>query len=374
MFGEALEVQYICARNIKTRNMKRITRILFIALAMIMAGGASVKLLAHDFEIRLKSGNVLFFNVTDTLKKTVEVTYGGSATQTRDSLPEGELVIPGALRRDSVTYIVSSIGPRAFSGAAKLVKVTIPSSVKKIGDYAFEDCGALKEIVLGPVDQVLGKEVFRNCTSVSSVVFGVKWRRVNLAEFRWSDSLKMVRIPASVADIKGLKNLEHLEHIEIESGNRKFSSYDGMLYSANGKTFYACPCGRKGNIAVKQGTETVLEGAFRACPGVESVDFPSSLSKMSYLEFSDEKNVKRISFASGVPPRTAVKDGTEVFALRIASQDMVISVPDSAYRTYCSAICSSDGEYCNIGGKQAGVCVAATMASSANIVKHSKIK
>lgn len=354
--------------------MKQISRILFIALAMIMLVGVHVRLSAGDFEVKLRSGHVLLFNIIDPQKKTLEVAYGGIVITNTDSLPSGAVNIPGALRKDSVTYIVSAIANKAFRGADKVEKVEIPSSVKSIGDYAFEGCSSLKEVVFGQADQIFGKEVFKDCTSLENPVFGSKWHRVNLAEFKWSDSLKAVKIPASVVTITGLKNLAHLEKIEVAPDNVKFSTNDGMLYSADRKTFYACPCGRTGNVVVSSGTEVVLEGALRDCPGVEKVEFPSSLLKMSYLEFCNEKNIKTIVFLSGMPPRTALKDNMEIFALRLASQDAEIVVPDKAYRVYCTAICNEEGDYCNINGKQAGTCFEMNMASSRNIVKLGKVK
>lgn len=354
--------------------MKQISRILFIALAMIMLGGANVNLSAGDFEVKLKNGHVLLFNIIDTQKKTLEVVYGGIDDLNTDPVPSGTVNIPGALRKDSVTYIVSAIADKAFNGADKVEKVEIPSSVTRIGDYAFEGCSSLKEVVFGQADQIFGKEVFKDCTSLENPVFGSKWRRVNLAEFRWSDSLKTVKIPASVMTITGLKNLAHLENIEVAPDNVKFSTNDGMLYSADRKTFYACPCGRSGHVVVNDGTEIVLEGALRDCPGVESVEFPASLTKMSYLEFCNEKNIKTIIFTSGMPPRTALKNDMEIFALRLATQEARIVVPDKAYKIYCSTICNEEGDYCNINGKQAGTCFEISMASSRNIVRQSKVK
>lgn len=56
----------------------------------------------------------------------------------------GDVVVPGTVEYDGITYTVKGVGNRAFEGCDDLRKVTISEGIYKIGAYAFYYCGNLE--------------------------------------------------------------------------------------------------------------------------------------------------------------------------------------------------------------------------------------
>ena len=60
----------------------------------------------------------------------------------------GDVVVPGTVEYDGITYTVKGVGNRAFEGCGDLRKVTISEGIYKIGAYAFFACGNLERVIL----------------------------------------------------------------------------------------------------------------------------------------------------------------------------------------------------------------------------------
>lgn len=338
---------------------------IFLFVSMVM--GKTVT--AHDFSVTVSGGNKLFLNVTDTLKKTVEVTYEGSVSENHEHLPEGMLYIPETVKYKGQTYTITAIGPKAFSEAVRLEGVVLSASLSKIEAFAFEGCTGLKTILYPGSPVSVGEGAFFRCDRIESVSFGSDWISVNLAPYVWSDSLKELEIPAKVKKLINLKVLRSLEKVHISINNSMYSSKDGLLYSKDSKILYAAPCAYRGSIVVPEGTETVLEGAFRNCLYVENIELPGSVKQFSYLEFIRAVNLKSITLRAEEPINTAKHGDTSVFALGLPSPGVVLYVPKSAYNAYCTAICHEAGAYENINGKQREIFENPVFATKENIKK-----
>ena len=252
-------------------------RHLFTALSLLCATIAT----AYDFEV-----GGIYYNITNSTDKTVEVTEGSSYYT-------GSVVIPESIEYDGITYNVTCIGSRAFMASTELTSITIPNSVTSIGDYAFNGCTSLKYLHIEDGTSTLslgvnysassgnyGKGLFRDCpletlylgrdlsyktssyTSVAmlsgyspfanistlkSVIIGNSVTSIGSYAFYSCTRLTSITIPNSVTIINScaFNDCTSLKYLHIEDGTSTLSlgcntskAYnDGM-----GKgLFYDCP-------------------------------------------------------------------------------------------------------------------------------------
>ena len=80
----------------------------------------------------------------------------------------GDVVVPGTVEYDGITYTVKGVGNRAFEGCDDLRKVTISEGIYKIGAYAFCNCGNLERVILpSTLENIDGSNpVFEGCSKL----------------------------------------------------------------------------------------------------------------------------------------------------------------------------------------------------------------
>lgn len=345
-------------------------RFILIAIAFL---SVSLAARSQSFTARLSNGDQLCFQITDTTHRKVEVIRIKALGNTQPSLPAGDLAIPSTVKYKDITYYVMSIGEAAFAGAEGLTSVSIPSSIQRIGNRAFSGCSGLQDVVFPSCMPSIGENAFEKCTSLSSISFGSDWRTVDLQMFADAGSLKAVYIPARVNKITGLKKLANLERIEVDSNNKAFSSHDGMLYSRDGLTLYACPRAKSGEVAILPGTEVILDGAFAGCILVDSIHLPASLHEFAYDEFAGCTRLGRIVLIPEVPPMTARWNGASVFAIKAPNQVCRILVPKENYNRYQVSICNSDGSYETLKGDRKSEVDSGEMMGRSSVNKVKKL-
>ena len=303
---------------------------------------------AHDFSLTT-NGQTLYFKITSRTYQTAEVTYKGGINDSNPTSYYGDIVIPDRVRHDGIVYNIVGISDKAFSGAVNLEGITLPMGIRYIGDFAFEDCVSLSKVVFPGNAVKFGQGTFFRCKSIKDVSFGSEWKEVNLAMFRWSDSLVSVTIPAKVEKILNMKSLKNLEKIEVDVNNTRFTSIDGLLYNKSAATLYGCPRAYVGEVKVAAGTEIITKGAFIDCPGITKVDLPAELISMSYGEFSRMQNLELVLFRSDMPVLTAEGHDGACFLLQVAAPEVKVIVPSSSKKDYRNALRSSEGEYMELG-------------------------
>ncbi len=345
-------------------------RFFLLAIAIILASSTEAN--AQSFTARLGNGDQLFFRITDTTSKSVEIFRLKAVGKVQYALPSGDLVIPSTVRFKNTKYDVISIGESVFAGAEGLTSVSIPSSVRKIGDKAFSGCTNLESIVFPSRTPSMGVGVFEKCKSLSSITFGSDWDTVDFQMFADAEALKEVYVPSRVIKIRGLKTLAYLEKIEVDANNRAFSSHDGILYSKDGVTLYACPQAKRGDVSIIGGTEKILDGAFRDCEKVTSILLPSSINEFAYDEFSDCRALNNLVLLSEVPPMTAKWNGSSVFAVKAPNEKCLILVAKANLKHYQISICSSAGTYETLEGNRKTVIESSEMIAESAVKKMKK--
>ena len=64
--------------------------------------------------------------------------------------------------------------------------------------------------------------------------------------------------------------------VTVATGNKTFATYNGLLYSKDGKTLFACPSGLKA-VTIRKGTNTIKSDAFMGCSLLEAIEIPEGV-------------------------------------------------------------------------------------------------
>lgn len=117
---------------------------------------------AYQFSATAPSGQTLYYNITSSENRTVEVTYASSYNGAHTTNLYGDLIIPSNVEYNGITYTVTTIGFSAF-GQSSVTSVIIPNSVTSIGAAAFYCCRNLTSITIPNSVTSIGAEAFTCC-------------------------------------------------------------------------------------------------------------------------------------------------------------------------------------------------------------------
>ena len=313
-------------------------------LSLVVSAVSFCGAFAHDFMIT-QNGQKIYFNITDSKKQTVEVTYGGSITDQNSVKPQGKIEIPAKVQHNRKVYSVTAIGQKAFSNATELTSIILPSGITEIKDFAFEKCTKLNSVVMPGTQVKFGQGTFYLCSEIEKVTFGSDWTQINLAVFRWADKIREISIPAKVLKIYNFNSLKGLTKVSVDNNNSQYCSIDGIVYTKDAKVLLACPLAYEGAVKVADNATTIKAGAMLECTKVTSVDLPESMEKFSFREFGKMSQLECINVRNATPFVTAKNKNEGVLVILVANPKVKVNVPKTALKEYKKALVVADGEY-----------------------------
>ncbi|MBR4204794.1 MAG: leucine-rich repeat protein [Clostridia bacterium] len=220
----------------------------------------------------------------------------------------GSLAIPNS---------VTTIGNHAFSGCSGFTgSLTISPSVTTIGNHAFSGCSGFDSLTISPSVTTIGEWAFSECSGFTgsltispSVTTIGEWAFVGCDGFTGS-----LTIPNSVRTIEdhafsgcrgftgsvtignGLEAIgisvfpdycPGVTSIEVSQGNKNFISYNGVLYTADGKILVECPAGMTVFPECHPLCEIIRDSAFVGCSSFTgSLTIPNSVTTIGESAFS----------------------------------------------------------------------------------------
>ena len=197
--------------------------------------------------------------------------------------------------KDGMTYVITDLGNKqvAFAGSNNSGALTIPSTVKDSVNIEWT------------VTRIQNNSSVPNATSVSipNTVTAME------ANSLGGTKLTSVTIPASVTDMANgvFSACQALQEINVNSGNAKYYSDNGVLYEIDGtnKWLLNYPVARPdASYSVPEGTTGVRVNAFQAAKNITSVTLPTTLkdlpfSSPGYSGFTSARKLTEINVTSG---------------------------------------------------------------------------
>ena len=200
-----------------------------------------------------------------------------------------EVIAEGAFDSTLIRHIIlpntiKILEPNALLRAHYLESINLPNSIVKIDKCAFHFCGGsgkgLKKIVLPKHLHNLGENAFYGCDKLEKLIVR--------GDFMWEQSW-----------IENNPFYYTKSLAVIKNSNPNFVVEEGMLMSADGKILFRCVNdGIK--IMVKDGVETIAQGAFCGRDRMEQVTLPNSLKIIGKDAFRGCQNVDNVVIPEGV--------------------------------------------------------------------------
>lgn len=233
---------------------------------------------AYDFSYTYQ-GKTLFYNIVNG---EAQVTFQRSLAPTYNNPHlSGTVEIPNVVSYNGNTYIVTSIGNRAFESCSSITSVIIGDSVTSIGTSAFQSCTGLTSVTIGNHVTSIESQAFGYCTGLTSVTIGNSVISIGGSAFNACSSLTSVSLGNSVASIGSyaFSQCTSLDSIVIPNsvthiGQYAFNQCSGLTY-----------------LDLGNGVSYLGFCAFRDCDSLTSITIPSSVDTLYGSVFSSCNNL-----------------------------------------------------------------------------------
>ena len=238
--------------------------------------------------------NGIYYNITSSYAKTLEVTYEGGNSSAYSNEYSGTVTIPSSVIINGVNYSVTSIGDWAFENCSGLTEVTIPNSVTEIGEGAFMNCSGLTEVNYNAENCIsMGSyyfQAFSGCNNLKTINIGNNVKTIPNRAFEDCTSLTSVTIPNSVTEIGFYAFFNTGWYNNLA---------DGILYLDN------CCLGYKGNkptgsLSLTEDTRLIANSAFGDCTGLTSVTIPNSVTSIGDYAFQNCTGLTEVTIGNSV--------------------------------------------------------------------------
>lgn len=267
-----------------TRRLLRITRLCLLAFLCFFFFSWNV----HAADDGWTDVNELHFSEMEVDGEKVWLLEGYTGS-------EKEVIVPAEIEGKEVR----AVSHYAFKGNETIESIILPDTVEIMGYEMFYDCPNLKNIYLGSMNRAWDIAhgyywMLRECPNLESISMsdeanfdissepysvGKDWEIFGKTE---RDNLKYIYIGSSMSNVtEDVFYGDSLEYIEVGENNPLYSSHDGVLYSADGKTLLVCGTSyQEETYEIPEGVETISPPGFEKCRNIKYIIVPETVKSM----------------------------------------------------------------------------------------------
>lgn len=203
-------------------------------------------------------------------------TFDGNDNVTSATLFMIPLAKTGEMKLYDKTTTINSY---AFSGSS-IEKVIVPTSVKTVKSYAFTSCSKLTEVVFENEESAepltIESEAFKTCSYLTKVTLPARLAASSYTKTVAPSTENFEFVMPFDQTI--FTSCNRLAEVNVEGTYAKavYSSVDGIIYSADGRTIIFCPRARADAVTTGRAT-TIASGAFEGCTKINSVEIGAAI-------------------------------------------------------------------------------------------------
>lgn len=204
-------------------------------------------------------------------------------------------------------------------------EVTLPAWVNRVGKECFTDYDKMTKLVIPDSVTTVDFGAFSNCDNLATVNMSESVRTVGSAAFSGCTDLYSISLPKSVRTIGSgvFAGCTSLASVPIAATNENYTSYDGVIYSADGKKLVQYLAGRPSTTyQMPRSVRDIEEYAFWGATNLSKLSITPGVDKIPEYAFSNCKGLKHVTL-----PRTV----QSIFAYAFENCDSLsyINIPDS---------------------------------------------
>lgn len=195
------------------------------------------------------------------------------------------------LTRVAIPVSVVQIEDAAFLGCSALTGIELPAALSRIGNAAFAECSSLTDIAIPDSVTQLGNGIFASCVSLMHASIGDGATHIGDWTFHDCRNLVWVSLGSRVSRLGesafGLNTgaSRRLQAINVAPDNPAFTSRQGILFDAGGRTLLRCPQGRKDDLVIPAGTTSIAPYAFLDCFDLRRIFVPPEVTVVGERAF-----------------------------------------------------------------------------------------
>ncbi len=179
------------------------------------------------------------------------------------------LTLPETVTYESADYTVTSIGAYAFY-LSGLTSITLPASVSDVDDRAFRSSD-VASVTLADENSSFSSydgALYDATRSSLLLISGGRQGAVRISD------------KAEEVDASAFSHCAGVDSISVDAGSAHLSSWEGLLYDADGTTLLRVPAGAT-EITIREGCTTIAAGALEACAKLATINAPASVTSIS---------------------------------------------------------------------------------------------
>ena len=204
-------------------------------------------------------------------------------------------------------------------------EVTLPAWVNRVGKEAFEGYDKMTKLVIPDTVTTVDFGAFSNCSNLQTVKMSENVRTLGSGAFSGCSSLYSVSVPKTVRTIGSgvFAGCPSLSSISVSPLNENYTSYDGVLYTADGSKLVQYLAGRPSTTyQMPTSVREIEEYAFWGCNNLAKLSITNGVTQIPEHAFSNCKGLQHVTL-----PRTV----QSIFAYAFENCDSLsyINIPDS---------------------------------------------